>query len=202
MGEPGEPLASYLGRQLARIREERGLRQQDIAAKFADLGIPWTRNTVATFEIGRRTVTLEEALLLCAAYDVPLAQVMKKEPETWIQVGPLRLTAHTVGSTLAGGTAQELLSTPALRSTLKFVPVVSPTEAERRAARRLKVSVARVVTASEELWHGRRLEAERDRRVEKAGAGEDPATLRALRGHVTRQLLDELGESLQRKQKK
>lgn len=191
MAESAEQLASYLGRQLARVRKQRGLRQQEIEQRLNELGVSWTRNMVATFEIGRRMVTLEEALLLCAGYDVTLAQMVEAEPDTWVEVGPLRVTARTLGAMIAGG------ATPKIPR-LKVAPKIAPTEAERRAASRLGVSVGRFVLASEELW-GRRLEAERDRRVLRHSVGSDPATLRAVRGHVTRDLFAELEAALPRR---
>lgn len=64
-------------------------------------------------------------------------------------------------------------------------------EAERKAARKLGVPPEYVAVAAHRLW-GRGLTAERDRRVADGADGEDARTVQALRGHVTRQLLDEI----------
>jgi hypothetical protein len=73
-----------------------------------------------------------------------------------------------------------------------------PSEAERKAAKRLAEDPHVVVGLARLLW-GRSLTEERDRLVdEHAAAGADPGRLRALRGRVTRQLVERLAEELQR----
>lgn len=69
-------------------------------------------------------------------------------------------------------------------------------EAERVAARKLGVTPYEVAVAARKLW-GRSLSAVRDERA-AAGADELPTdSLRAMRGHVTRQLLAELAPILE-----
>ena len=63
-------------------------------------------------------------------------------------------------------------------------------------ARRLGMPVSVVVAASVELW-GRSLIDERDDRARERGRrGTTSSTGRALRGHVTRALMDELRAAL------
>jgi hypothetical protein len=66
-------------------------------------------------------------------------------------------------------------------------------ETERKAARALHVDdPAEVAVAALKLW-GRSLTQERDARVVDAAAPDaSPRTLQALRGHVTRHLLEEI----------
>jgi hypothetical protein len=67
-------------------------------------------------------------------------------------------------------------------------------DAEQKAARRLRTFPLAVAAAARKRW-GRSLTEERDRRVsEHAPADATPRTLQALRGHVSRDLLDELRE--------
>jgi hypothetical protein len=190
VAESAEPLPRYLGRQLRIIREEKGVRQEDVAAQLRELGLNWDRSTVASFEIGRRALRLEEIVLCCAAYNVSLTDVLRSEPETWVQVGQRRISASLVAKIVGDSP----LTTPAIARGAQNFPT-PPTEAERRAARHLGVSPARLVIASEDLW-GRRLDAERDRRTSETEA---QGEVRALRGHVTRQLIEELDAALPRR---
>jgi transcriptional regulator with XRE-family HTH domain len=65
-------------------------------------------------------------------------------------------------------------------------------DAEQKAARRLRTFSLAVATTARKRWE-RSFTEERDRRVtEQAPADATPATLQALRGHVTRALLEEL----------
>jgi transcriptional regulator with XRE-family HTH domain len=70
-----------------------------------------------------------------------------------------------------------------------FLP---PTEAESRAAVRLRVEAVQVRAAALVLW-SRDFELERDSR---AGTADDPKVLQAQRGHATRAMLAELRELL------
>jgi transcriptional regulator with XRE-family HTH domain len=190
MAESAEPLGKYLGRQLRRVREERGVRQEDVAAQLRELGLTWDRTTVASFEIGRRALRLEEVVLCCAAYNVSLAEIIKSEPEAWLQVGSRRISAPLVAKILS---SESPVTLPPAGAALALPS--PPTEAERRAARHLGVSPFQLVIASEDLWD-RRLDAERDRRTKKS---QSEGEVRALRGHVTRQLIEELDAALPRR---
>jgi hypothetical protein len=65
-------------------------------------------------------------------------------------------------------------------------------DAEMKAARRLGTTPDAIATAAEKLWK-RPLDAERDDRVrEQAPENASTRTTQALRGHVTRALLEEL----------
>ncbi|MEX5636983.1 hypothetical protein [Parafrankia sp. FMc2] len=71
---------------------------------------------------------------------------------------------------------------------------------EERTARRIGERPLVVAYLSRILW-GRPLGEQRDRLVsERADAGEDPARLRALRGRVTRQLVDEMAAEIKRRE--
>lgn len=69
---------------------------------------------------------------------------------------------------------------------------LAPTEAESRAAARLRVEPVQVRAAALVLW-SRDFEEERDGR---AGTADDPKVLQAQRGHATRAMLADLGELL------
>ena len=60
-----KPLKAVVGARLREWREAAGLRQDTVAAAARrDLGLPWTRATVAAIEIGRRDLSLAEFLAL------------------------------------------------------------------------------------------------------------------------------------------
>ncbi|MFI2431951.1 helix-turn-helix domain-containing protein [Streptomyces sp. NPDC018693] len=58
------PLAVIIGERLKLFRQERGLRQADVAAAAAEWGLPWARSSVAALEGGSRNLSIEEALML------------------------------------------------------------------------------------------------------------------------------------------
>lgn len=73
----------------------------------------------------------------------------------------------------------------------------SVADADRKAATRLAVDPLVVAVAAQLLW-GRSLTDERDRRVrDSAPADASPRSIQAIRGRVTRHLLDEIGEHMQ-----
>jgi transcriptional regulator with XRE-family HTH domain len=77
--------------------------------------------------------------------------------------------------------------------TLYTVVLASCGDAESKAARVLRVPPVTVALAAAGRWH-RSLTKERDARVadQSKGSAISARTLQALRGHITRQLLDEL----------
>ena len=75
-----------------------------------------------------------------------------------------------------------------------------PTDAERKAADRLGTSAQEVRAHALRLWE-QQLDAERDSRLGET-AGWTPRTLQARRGHVTRQLIGELEQSMRSKKEK
>jgi len=74
--------------------------------------------------------------------------------------------------------------------------VEAENEAEQKAAKKLRASPVGLVLRAYNAW-GRGFTAERDRRVFEHAKGQiAPRRLQALRGHVTRQLLKELGSKV------
>ena len=67
-------------------------------------------------------------------------------------------------------------------------------EAERKVARKFRTSPTAVAIAAREKWQ-RSLTAERDARISKIDT-DNPRHRQAIRGHITRQLIDELAEEL------
>lgn len=59
-----QALAVIVGDRMRQFREERGLRQADIAAAASAAGLLWSRSSVAALESGSRNLSVEELLLL------------------------------------------------------------------------------------------------------------------------------------------
>lgn len=187
--------APLIGRRLARIRSDRGLTQGEAARLYRTSGLAWTRAQVAALESGRRDdLNLGELALLSHALTLPLVELL---PDS----GDVSLSDHattTVGALrawAAGGTMRGLRVTAWDQSSAAEIwndrmAGRPPSEAELRAARRLGRTWRRVARMAAELWDGRSLDEERDRRL--AAAGQPPTA--AYRGHITRALLVELRE--------
>jgi transcriptional regulator with XRE-family HTH domain len=213
-----------VGGRLRECREQRGHRQDDVAALARIAGLPWSRSTIATIEAGRRELSLSEIAALLIVLDMNL-------PDLFAGLGGLQIAPG------AAIDADDLLAglvgpSPSWRNTAKWTPQRSPLaaraggaaikvgvrklktrarvwpkaplqsifdaedaaagETEQKAARRLGVPPIDVSLLAFRLW-GRSLTEERDRRVEATATPNAAArTVQALRGHVTRGLLEEL----------
>jgi hypothetical protein len=194
MSQANEPLTiqAVVGRRLRSVRGDR--KQEELARAMQDLGLDWDRSTVAALEIGRRALRLDELLLVCVAYETSLAALLEGEPTEMAMLGPRTVSVGVVHRIVAGterSDAEEDIDRVLARVASRSIP----SEADRHAARQLGVSVSRVVVSSEELW-GRRLETERDRRL----SGRQLEG-RGFRGHVTRELLGELRDHIERDKK-
>ncbi len=228
------PLGGILGAAIREARETRRLRQDDLAAVAREVGLPWTRVTVAAIEIGRRRLTLDEFLLLPAVLNfTELAELFPMD--SWVGLTKETSVHSTELKYILSGKAGKghpgNYDTPAQRKLQNEFPrqqirdIVQGTvipkvvevirrvwpevesggnefliqcemeakrDAEQKAARRLHVSPFEVALAAQKLW-GRSLTAERDRQV--AFRETDAAATgrrRAIRGHVTRLLVEEI----------
>lgn len=170
--------ANPIGAVLLDARRQRGLTQDQVAAAARERGLRWSRTTVTSIEIGRRALTIDEFIVLRGrALEAP------------------ELDAFFTRATALPATAGK----------------AGPREAEVSAAKKLGVTPARLLAASRRLW-GRTLSEERDRLVQARepmqrlaegywkGQGRDVETesRRALRGHVTRELVEQLAKALRR----
>jgi transcriptional regulator with XRE-family HTH domain len=69
-------LESVIASNVARLREARSLTQDQLAQGLLLHGLRWDRATVAMVETDRRKVRLTEAVVLCAALDVSMADLV------------------------------------------------------------------------------------------------------------------------------
>lgn len=192
------PLPQVVGFRLARLRDQFGLSQDDIATAAQRLGLAWRRSSVAMLEQGRRGLSAEELLLLPYVLDEAIRRG-NPDAEVALEV--------SLGELLEPGRREVLALTDAFGLTGKQVeawlggatPDVVPwkrqpdiTEAERHAAAFLEVPVDAVQDAARRLW-GRTLTEERDRRVaESADPDMSTRSRQARRALVTRALHREL----------
>jgi transcriptional regulator with XRE-family HTH domain len=206
-----------LGANLRRLRQERELRQDDLAARARGVGLSWTQQTVAAIEGGRRALSVGELLLLQSVLEMSLTELLPEllaadedadvEGAVLSPDGLMALAAGTDESRLllhalwpeeyGGGRIGAVMERrdrqlfDRYRVSINDAPQVTAAEhgdAERKAARQLNVRPLEVAVASWSLW-GHSLTDERDTRLgEQNGEGD----ARARRGHITRQLLDEL----------
>lgn len=208
-----EPLTlqQVVAKNVRRLRHEKNLRQEDVATAARRSGLRWTGVTVTQLESGNRSITMEEFVLLPMMLRCTLADLV--EHDDLVQITESALLPATTIQSLVSDRADvatgdtEIPWIPALEPTLDkkvkdavwrahFVPSLlsyllvregSQGEAERKAAITLKATTpAEVAAYSLRCW-GRTLTEERDARAaEQAGDKE----ARAVRGHITRTLLE------------
>jgi transcriptional regulator with XRE-family HTH domain len=195
-------LEQAIGERLRQLREACGIRQEEVAVAARKYGLKWTRATIAAIELGQRRLPLGELALIpvvLAEADVTggrilaLADLVPDDDRLVRVARGLELPAKAARALLGG---QEVaLPTPPIAEACG--------DAETKAASTLRVSPEAIVQAAHRRW-GRSLTAERDRRVEaytapmltldpaEAARPGWPRRLQAIRGHVTRELLEEL----------
>jgi transcriptional regulator with XRE-family HTH domain len=199
--------SAAVGRRIRKLREEAGRSQDELADAARRAGIDWTRASVASLETGRRGLDAEEFMLLPLALKILTGRDQWRLgdllPDVWIRM-PLGAVTHArslrrllagesvEGWGVAAGTAEDM---DRAADRLK-----EQTEAVRHAARRLEVEPGTVSRAAERLWR-RSFSEEREQRVaERGGAGASPRSLQAIRGHVTRVLINELRQALEQEE--
>lgn len=207
-------LYSHLGQRLRDWRNEFGASQEDLSNLVRVEGINWTRPKIAQIESGKRRLTIDELLVLSFATGKPL--------KYWLDPGEghLRISERLVFSSEAAVAIAssrkpktvvyrpheigEVRLPPDAFKAFEFSFESSPEatqdihtftgyEAEMNAASRFGVDPASVVLASRALW-GQSLTPERDARAKVwLSKHDDKRTIQAMRGHMSRVLLDELG---------
>ncbi len=191
-----EPLSAVVGRNVRSLREGTGRTQDLFARELRSVGLPWTRRMLAKAENGEREITLQQIVLLAYALGVPLPALL---------TGPGRIALTSHASISARGLELMVrgersrgsdLDTPMKRDpSTAMEGLIAWEDAEVRAADRLSTTPLEIRMSSARLW-GRPFTAERDRRVEALRSEPSPRTRQALRGHVTRELLEELAAAI------
>jgi transcriptional regulator with XRE-family HTH domain len=199
----GRPLRDVVGEGVRRVREAAGLRQDDVARVARAHGLAWSQSKVAALERGDKAVSPEElvtiALVLgrASGRDVRVTDLLDSD-ETVTLTPCLRAPARSVARLLAGSGADD--ATSGIRQTpARADHVTRAGDAEEKAGRRLGEHAAVVVTLSRALW-GRTLAEERDRIVSERDPDASPDRRRALRGQVTKQLVEQLADEIRRQE--
>ncbi|MFB7631740.1 helix-turn-helix domain-containing protein [Streptomyces sp. NPDC056149] len=65
-----------IGKQLQRVREEKGRTAEDVARQAQQLGLSWHRPTVSQIERGRRALSAVELIMLPLIYGRPLGDLL------------------------------------------------------------------------------------------------------------------------------
>lgn len=192
-------LGSVIGERLRTARESAGLSQDEIAAAAGRAGLKWTRAAVASLETGRRRIDAEELLLLPAVLafvlgrPCTLADLVADEDGDVLLAERVKRSQRDLRRQLAGKSAMASAKPPPAPDAYTSREADTSREAERHAARVLGVDTARLASTSRRLW-GHGLSEERDARLSEALeelSGLD-VDVRAVRGHITRKLLEEL----------
>lgn len=190
-------LAALIGGQIRAMRQRVNATQEDVAARANQFGLGWKRNTVAQLELGLQEPTAGELLLLPLIMSGVLREPV--ELDDLLDSGDGQALVTLGGET---GVFQKFLVAIARRAASQIDPgqlvwansgLVVLDEATEKAARRLGLTSADVHDLALELWR-QGLVAERERRLEQRPEWADasPRSRQAMRGQVTRQLLDEL----------
>jgi hypothetical protein len=154
--------------------------QEEVALAMSSAGVGWRRSTVGAIEGGSRGVAIDEIVLLSTIFAKPSL-------DWWVG-------AEQGGATHRTAAAQDVLRSVA--DLLDSSPVARVAEVDARAARRLFLKPVDLAKRAEDQW-GHSLLDEREHRLANrvAGATVTEAQLRALRGRITRELIDEMSAS-------
>jgi hypothetical protein len=199
--ERARTFEDVFGGTMRERRLERGLTQDDVARRIAfQYSLPFTRAVVDSVERGLRQLTFPELVVVLKVLDLGLEDLRGAGPvaiSDFVAVKADTLVDQISGKDPTWRFATQSTSSGRLiwRDALSgYVP--EPGVAEQKAARKFGVSPEELDSVAREFW-GRSLTDERDARVqEQAPADAEVRTLQALRGHVTRELLDELEPAL------
>lgn len=213
-GETVRAIREVIGEQVRRLREEAGLRQDDLSRAARLYGLTWDRARIGDLERGEKALDAEELALVPVFLGVALGRPVTLKDlvpvDVLIQLSPTTTgTGEAVlavyAAELVGGfvTAEGGELVPGVAATVvamndngRAVVGIAPDDAEVKAARKLGVPPIRVAETALRLW-GCSLSERRDRMVaERADAGSDPDRLRAIRGRVTRVLVNEMEQAI------
>ena len=190
-----------LGKNLERLRKEKGWSQDDLVSRGWQVGLPWSRTTIAALESGKRAVELGEvvlvALILKSSVDELLAgddvTLVGEETVMWLEDVREVLMSDQRAALESFPDIHRRVSKARAPEGYSRIMLSANGEAEQKAARKLGVTPQTIAQAAYGLW-GRSLTDERNLQVEQLEWVDETSTrqVQALRGHVTRQLLEDI----------
>lgn len=187
----------------ARRRELR-LTQDEVARRAWANGSAWmTRGAVGAIERGTADLDLPQLAILVRVLETDLSTLVGSRAKVFLDKGVTIEVDDLVSQVFGRPTDWDFRSDGSGRvarvrhgSVVGYVRVIGV--AEQKAASKLGVSPEEVADAAGSLW-GRSLAEERDARLGTlAPEGASARTIQALRGHITRKLLQELEPALKR----
>jgi transcriptional regulator with XRE-family HTH domain len=204
-------LEHVIGQKVRAVREKHNLTQDELAERLRIDGLDWSRSAVAALEGGTKSLSVVEIAILALSLsdlDPKLTFTSLVTSDQPIPIGTsVQAPGNMVAAIISGRFRRKSLEAVGARAKSaawagreEILINPDPTifdevqaerdakgDAELKAARRLDVSAYHVALAALRLW-GHSLTVERDKRVAAKAEGDT----RALRGHVTRQLMNEL----------
>lgn len=199
--DPAPTVSVAIGQAVRRRRLEAGLSQDEMAQQIRGTGLRWSSSVVAALENGRKKVDIGEAVLLARALDVSVADLIESDR---IELAPGAITTGAVLRDALSGMvpAAEAERQRAAGRRAALVDAMAIQDSVVTLARRLRIPPEVVASGAVDLWD-RGFLAERESRMAERGAPpfspqdrEQVATRQAIRGHVTREMYDELAEHL------
>lgn len=217
-----------LGRAIRQFRMEQGMSQDRLARECRQVGLTWSRSTMADVEGGLVGIKVSDLLVLAyllghnaveffsadfvESLDMAIAPGLSsfdKNAFRKLVVDIKSVKPKDLFETgLPGRVSRPLPRSLAARlqqlasnlsaAEVEFAAAEPRSEAEHKAARRLGVSPVALAVAAHGRW-GHSLTEERDVRVAKeVGEDPEPRSAQATRAQVTTELIDELQEAFER----
>lgn len=206
-----ESVGAVVGENLERLRKRARMTQHEAARLFARRGAPLSRSKIAAIEAGERpNLAFADVLVMAHTFDVEVAELFDG-------TGPVAIAEHVVlsrpvirgllrGTNAAEGSVSwdpqthhaELLRIADVRAEGDALTVSQfrLVDADHALAQRLNVAPQLVVDVALQIW-GNTLTEERDARVSRFG-GMDLGERHAHRGHITRELSQEIEAEIAR----
>jgi hypothetical protein len=210
-------VSDVVARGMRRAREARGKVLADVGAAAREVGLNWDAAAVSRIETGKRQLTFEEFLalpdVLTLACDEPvtLSELVAPDGRETIAtttVLPLLAEAYWTTDRLPEWESLRGYVTKDLDRAKREVQLAgTPAEEKKSAEEWREIAEAFGVTAGEvrgallELskkggtWGSPSLYSERERRLLQSGEDlSNPTRIRTVRGWITRELMQELGD--------
>lgn len=183
-----------------RVREHRtarGWTREDLAGSARQLGLDWTEGTVRHIEDGSRGVG-DDLVALLLIFGIGAGDFFGTQGPRVIVPGRILEEPSELGE-IFGGTYFKRRR-PYERWVAKVETETGARTADQKAAKALGLTVTRLEELTKPRW-GRYFTEEREARLNAQVKGREvsPRSRQALRGHITRKLLDELREVLEDK---
>lgn len=179
-------------RRIRELREKRGQTQDEVVRGLRKLGLDWSRSHLAKIEAGTTPLDrLPDLLVVADSFGISLADLLGAKDAAAALIS-LNDVAAVEGSEAAEKLDVRVRVTWSEDAAAAALEADARGDAEIKAARRLGVDSLDVATAALRTFR-RSLTDEREERVsQRARKGASDRTRQAIRGHVTRELVEEL----------